>query len=135
MSLQLSVLTRNGRLDAIETIIGTSPVLKIFTGTPPANTAASSTGDLLVSMTLPSDWLLAASSGAISKNGTWSGVAGADGEAGYFRILDNADPQVCGIQGTVTETSGGGDIELNNTDIASGQTITISAFQITDGNV
>ena len=44
MSLQLSVSARNARLDAIETAVGTSAVMKIWSGSPPANCAAADSG-------------------------------------------------------------------------------------------
>lgn len=41
MAVQLSVTVRNARLDAIETAVGTSARLKIWTGAAPANCAAA----------------------------------------------------------------------------------------------
>jgi hypothetical protein len=52
MAMQLSVAARNARLDAIETTAGASAVLKIFTGSPPANCAAADSGtDMTVNST------------------------------------------------------------------------------------
>lgn len=134
MTLQLSVAARNGRLDAIETAAGTSAILAIMSGSAPANCAAAETGTRLATMTLPSDWMAAASAGSKAKSGTWQdGSADASGTAGYFRIYDSAGT-TCHIQGTVTATGGGGDLTLDNTSIASGQSITITSFTLTDGN-
>ena len=44
MTVQLSVAVRNARLDAIETTIAASAVLKIRSGAQPANCAAADTG-------------------------------------------------------------------------------------------
>lgn len=132
MAIQFAVNTRNARLDAIETEIGTAAVLKIWTGSAPANCGSADSGTELVSMTLPSDWMAAAASGAKSKAGTWSGTAGDTGVAGHFRIYDSGG-SVCHLQGTVTITSGGGDMEVDNTSIASGQTVTVTTFTLTDG--
>jgi len=134
MAIQLSTAVRNARLDAFETTVGTSAVLKIFTGSMPANCAAADSGTLLANMSLPSDWMAAAASGAKSKSGTWSDAsADGTGTAGYFRIYAT-DGTTCGLQGTITGISGGGDMELDNTSIASTQTVTISTFTLTDGN-
>jgi hypothetical protein len=76
MAIQLAVSTRNARLDAIETDLGTSPILEIRTGAQPADCATADSGTVLASMTLPSDWALAASGGSKSKSGTWSDVGG-----------------------------------------------------------
>lgn len=134
MALQLSDTVRNARLDAIESAIGTAPILEIRTGAAPANCAAADSGTLLASATLPSDWMAAAASGSKAKSGTWQDTsANADGVAGHFRIKDSGGT-VCHLQGTVTITSGGGDLELDNTNIATGQSITITNFTITDPN-
>jgi len=134
MAVQYSVAARDDRLDALETTIGVSAVLKIFTGAAPANCANANAGTELVSMTLPSDWMAAASSGTKAKSGTWEDTsADATGTAAHFRIYAS-DGTTCHLQGTVTATSGGGDMELDNVSIASGQTVTVSTFTITAGN-
>ena len=132
--MQLSVAVRNARLDAIETAIGTSPILRIRTGAPPAACATADSGTVLAEMTLPSDWMAAAASGAKALVGSWQdATANAAGTAGHFRIYDSGG-STCGLQGTCTGTGGGGDMELNNTSIASGQQVTVTAFTLTDGN-
>lgn len=134
MAVQLSTDVRDARLDAVETEIGTSAILEIRTGAQPANCAAADSGTLLASMTLPSDWMAAASSGSKAKSGTWEDAsANATGTAAHFRIKNSAGT-VCHIQGSVTATSGGGDIELDNTSITSGQNVTISTFTLNDAN-
>lgn len=134
MALQLSVSVRNARLDSIETTIGTSPILRIRTGSMPANAAAADTGTVLATLTLPSDWMAAASNGTKAKSGTWQDVsADATGTAGHFRIYDSAGT-TCHIQGTCTASGGGGDMELDNTSINTGQTFTVTGFTLTDGN-
>ncbi len=134
MTLQYSTTVRNAKLDAVESTIGTSAVLKIRTGAPPANPAAADSGTVLASMTLPSDWMAAASSGTKALSGTWSDTsADATGTAAHFRIYAS-DGTTCHIQGTVTATGGGGDMTLDNTSIASGQTVTVTTFTLTAGN-
>lgn len=134
MALQFSVAVRNARLDAVETTVGTSAVLQIRTGSVPANCAAASTGTVLATLNLPSDWMAAASAGSKTLLGTWQDAAAdAAGTAGYFRIFDTT-VTTCHIQGTVTITGGGGDMELDNTSIATGQQVTVTAFTLTDGN-
>lgn len=134
MTVQLSTAVRNARLDSIETTIGTSPLLRVYTGSMPANAAAASTGTLLAECTLPSDFMAAASSGSKAKSGTWEDTsANNNGTAGYFRIFDSAGT-TCHLQGTVTATGGGGDMEVNNTTFASGQAFTVTTFTLTDGN-
>ena len=133
MPIQLSVAVRNARLDAIESTIGTAARLRILTGTRPVDCAAAQTGTLLAELVLPSDWMSAASAGAKALLGSWTGTASAAGTAGYYRILDSAGT-TCHEQGTITATGGGGDMTVDNTSIANGQTITVTSKTLTDGN-
>lgn len=134
MALQYSTAVRNAELDALEAAIGTAPLLRIYSGSMPANCATAATGTLLAEMTLPSDWLTTATSGSKAKNGTWQdSSANAAGTGGYFRIYDSAG-SACHIQGTVAATGGGGDLTLDNTNIAAAQNITINTFSITAAN-
>lgn len=134
MAVQLSVAVRNARLDAIETTIGTSAVLKIRTGAQPASCATADSGTVLATLNLPSDWMAAASSGSKAKSGTWEDLSADNtGTAAHFRVYAS-DGTTCGIQGSVTATGGGGDMTLDNTSIASGQTVTITSFTLTDAN-
>ena len=134
MAVQLSVAVRNARLDAIETAIGTAAVMKIRTGAAPANVAAADSGTVLATLSLPSDWLAAASSGSKAKSGTWEDAsADAAGTAAHFRIYAT-DGTTAHLQGTVTATGGGGDLTVDNTSFAAGQTFTVTSFSLTDGN-
>lgn len=134
MAIQLSVAVRNARLDAIETTISTSPIMRIRTGAAPATCATADSGTILAALTLPSDWMAAAASGAKAKAGTWEDTsADATGTAAHFRIYDSAGT-TCHIQGTVTATGGGGDLEVQNTSFAAGQAVTVTGFTLTDAN-
>lgn len=134
MTVQLSTAVRNARLEAIEDTIGTDAVLKLRTGAPPANIATADSGTVLASMTLPSDWLAAAAGGAKAISGTWEDAsADGTGTAAHFRIYAS-DGTTAHLQGTVTATGGGGDLELDNTSLTTAQTVTITAFTLTDGN-
>ena len=85
MTVQLSTTVRNARLDQIESTIGTSPILRIRTGSAPANCGAADSGTVLAALTLPSDWMAAAASGSKAKSGTWQDTsADATGTAAHF---------------------------------------------------
>jgi hypothetical protein len=134
MAFQFSTTVRNARLDAIETAIGLSPIMKIRTSSPPANAAAADTGSVLATLTLPSDWLAAASGGTKALSGTWQDTsADAAGTSAHFRIYDSGGT-TCHIQGTVTATGNGGDLTVDNTTFAAGQQFTVTGFTMTDGN-
>ena len=134
MAVQLSVEVRNARLDAVETQIGTAPVLKIWTGSPPATTATADSGTLLAQLTLPSNWMNAASSGSKTLLGTWQDSSvNNTGTAGHFRLYDSG-VTTCHIQGTVTATGDGGDMTVNSISFNSGETFAITAFTLSEAN-
>jgi hypothetical protein len=134
MAIQLSVAVRNARLDAFETAVGTSAILKIRTGAQPANCAAADSGTVLATLTLPSDWMAAASGGSKALSGTWQDTsADAAGTAAHFRIYDSGG-STCHLQGSITITGGGGDMELDNTNLNTGQQFSITGFTLTDAN-
>lgn len=134
MAVQKSVAVRNAELDAIETTVGASAVLKIRTGAQPASCAAADSGTVLATMTLPADWMSAASGGTKAKLGTWSDAsADATGTAAHWRLYAS-DGTTCHMQGSVTATGGGGDLTLDNTSIAATQPVSITSWTLTEGN-
>lgn len=132
MAIQNSTTLRNNMIGQYETTIGTAPKLQFRTGAPPANCAAAATGTLLCEITLPSDWLTAASSGQVTLNGTWSGTGAAAGTAAHYRLMDSAGT-TCHEQGTVTATGGGGDLTVDNTSIAVSQAVSVTSWTRTQG--
>lgn len=129
MALQFSTGIRNGMLDQIESVTGTSAILEIRTGAAPATCATADSGTLLASLTLPSDWMAAASGGTKAKSGTWEDTsANASGTAAHFRIKDSGGTN-CHVQGTVGTS--GTDIVVDNAVFAAGQSFTITTFTLT----
>ncbi len=134
MTVQLSTAARNAQLDAIETAIGASAILRIRTGAQPANCAAADAGSVLATCNLPSDWMAAASGGSKAKSGTWEDTsADGTGTAAHFRLYAS-DGTTCHLQGSVTATGGGGDMTVDNTSFAAGQAFTITGFTLNAGN-
>lgn len=127
MAIQFSEAVANAMLDQVETTVGTTPTLTIFSGSMPANCAAADSGTALAIITLPSDWMAAAASGSKAKSGTWQDTsADNSGTAGYYRL--KASGGTVHSQGTVTATGGGGDLTLDNTSISAGQSVTITSW-------
>lgn len=132
MTLQYSAAVRNGSLDAIETAIGTSAVMKIRTGAQPATVATADSGTVLATLSLPSDWMAAASAGAKAKSGTWEDTsADATGTAAHFRIYAS-DGTTAHMQGSVGTS--GTDMTVDSTSFTATQSFTVNTFTITDGN-
>jgi hypothetical protein len=132
MTVQLSTAVRNARLDTIESTTGASAVLRIRTGAQPANCAAARTGTVLATLSLPSDWMAAASGGTKSLSGTWQDAsADATGTAAHFEVMDST-VTTCHIQGSVGTS--GTDMIVDSTSFTAGQQFTVNSFTLTDGN-
>jgi hypothetical protein len=126
MTFQYGATLRNNQVSQIQTSVGTSGTLKIFSGAEPANCAAADPAGLLATITLPAAFLTS-SGGVTTIAGTWSVAASATGTAQSFRMYDGSS--VCHVQGNTTT-----DLVLNNTSITSGQTVTVTQFSVTAGN-
>ena len=128
MTVQIADFIANAMLDSWETAIGTSPILRLRTGAPPANVAAASTGTVLATMNLPVDWMANAAARAKALSGTWQDLqADAAGTVGHYEIVATNGTTRC-EQGTVTATGGGGDLTIDNVVLALNQQVTVTAF-------
>lgn len=133
MTIQYSVTVNNARLDAVETAIGASAILKIRTGAAPANCAAADTGTVLATISLPVDWMAAAASASKAKAGTWQDAsADATGTAAHFRIYETTGV-TCHIQGTYGTS--GTDMIGDSVSFTAGQSSTINTFTLNAGNI
>lgn len=126
MTVRNAAAVKNAMLDAYETNIGTSPVLKLYSGSPPASLGSVPAGTLLCTITCPSDWMAAASGSSKAKTGTWSGTGAAAGNAGCYTLETSGGTII--EDGTITATGGGGDMTVDNVSIAIGQTVTVNTF-------
>lgn len=132
MAVQFSVAVRNGKLDGGETAIGTSPVLRLRTGAPPANCAAADSGSVLASVTLASDWAAAAANGSKALNNLPIAFTGsASGVIGHYRLYAS-DGTTCHEQGTVGTSAA--DLIVDNTSLNNGQGGSITGKTQTEGN-
>ena len=117
-------------MDQIETTVGVSAVIKIWSGSAPANCAAADSGTKLAEFDLASDWAASASAGSKALNNTpITATAANTGTAGYFRLYDST-ATTCHMQGTVGTS--GTDMIIDNTSINSGQTVTISSLSFSE---
>jgi hypothetical protein len=135
MALQYSIDINQARLDQVESVTGASALLRIFSGAQPANCAAADSGTLLCTITLPADWMAAATAASPSVKsmlGSWTNTAsgGAAATPTHFRIW-NSGASACKIQGTAG--IGSGDLQVNGT-ITTGQTVNVTSFAITGAN-
>lgn len=135
MAMKLKESIRTARAGLIESTInteeGAAPYLCFYTGAPPAAITDANSGTLVGSYQLPTDWLTAASAGAVTKNGTWSGALATGGDIGHFRI-QKSDRTVTYMQGTAGTS--GTDMIIDNDVVTAGQSVTVTACSFTDGN-
>lgn len=126
MAFQYGTTLRNNQVAQLQATVGGSGTLKIFSGAEPANCAAADPAGLLATIALPATFLTS-SGGTTTLAGIWSVNATGAGNAASFRIYDGS--AVCHIQGNCST-----DLVLNNTSIAVGQTVTVTAFSVSAGN-
>jgi|SRR5215472_10041932 len=133
MTLELATASDNAAANAVVGLIDAGAgagTLKIYTGAQPANANSAATGTLLVTVTLAKPSYGAASAGVAALLGTpLSATAVAAGTAGWFRIADSTGATV--LDGAITATGGGGELQLDNTSIANGQTVHLNSLSYT----
>lgn len=128
MAIQYGVNFRNAGLNGKATQLGATGNLKIFSGALPANCGAADPTGLLCTITLPATPFGTAAAGAINMSGSWTANASGTGTALCHRVYDSTG--TCAIQGNVST-----DLVLNNTSITSGQSITVTGYTLTSGNL
>lgn len=132
MALSYSTAIRNAQLDQITTAVGATAKLRIYSGTRPANVAASITGTLLAELTCNATFAPAASGGVLTLNSITSDAsADATGTASHFRLWNSAGSTAM-IDGDVGTS--GSDLNLNSTSITIGGSVAVTSFTITAGN-
>lgn len=129
MTIQFAQSTAHAMLNAIEADLGASPVLYLRSGNPPATLGAADTGTLISTVPMAADAFADAASWAKAISGALSDTSADNGGTlGHFRIKTSGG--VSKIQGTITATGGGGDMTVDNTNVAQGQQIDVTSFSI-----
>lgn len=132
MALSYSTAIRNAQLDQITTAVGTTAKLRIYSGTRPANVAASITGTLLAELTCNATFAPGASGGVLTLNSiTADSSADATGTATHFRLWNSAATTAM-IDGDVSTSAS--DLNLNSTSLTTGGSVSVTSFTITAGN-
>ena len=133
MAIKYDTTTRNNMLDALTTRVGTSALLRVYNGTRPANVGTAITSQtLLVALTCnASAFAAAASGGVLTANAITNGTAAAAGTASWFRLFQSNGTTAI-MDGDVS--TAGADLNLNNTSIATSQTVSVTSLTVTDGN-
>jgi hypothetical protein len=131
MATRLPANVRNAMVDAVVDLLDAGAgagTVEIRTGAQPAAGAAA-TGTLLATATLSDPAFGASASGTATAAAIAAVAAVADGTAGWFRAKDSDGNMV--IDGSITETGGGGDMELNTDQLSTGVDFDITAWTVT----
>lgn len=130
MTIQLAASQRNAMAQALEDDIGGSGVIKVFDASIPANTSVADNGNVLVQFTLAADSFTIANGVMDIPSGlSATGIAG--GTAVHYRLYAS-DGTTVKQQGSVAQS--GGDLNLDNTSIAIGQTVNVTQYELTMPN-
>lgn len=132
--LKYSATLKNAQQNAITTALGASALLLIYSGAQPANPdTAVTTQVLLATLTCNATFAAAAAAGVLTlnaiSNGTGS-VAAAGGTTATWYRLETAGG-TAEVDGSVGIADC--DLNLNNTSIATGQTVSVTSFTLTNG--
>ena len=134
MALKFPAAFRTTRANTFTTRAGNGALLRIYDGTR-ATDADTAIGAqvLLAELTCASPFAPGASSGVLTASAiTQDSSANATGTATWFRLVDSAGTTTV-MDGSVTVTGGGGDLQLVTTSIVSTQPVQITSFVLTEG--
>jgi hypothetical protein len=117
-------------MSTLNTDIGINAVIKVFTGTAPANCGTADTGTLLVTFAGNAAGFGTATTAVLTAAAVASATAAGTGTAGYFRIYPAAATTTNAVvQGTCGLSAA--DMILTNTSITSGQTCNFTSLTVT----
>ena len=130
-NLKYSNGTRDAQQNGLITYAGSAAIIKIYSGTQPVNANTAISGQtLLVSLNV-SGTFGTDSNGTITLSSVTSATAVATGTASFFRIT-KSDGTTVVMDGSVGTSSA--DMILDNTSIATGQTVSITSGTIIRAN-
>jgi len=130
-NLKYSNGTRNAQQNGLITYAGSGCLINIYQGAQPANANTAISGQtLLVTLTVSGSFGTD-SNGTITLSAVTNGTAVATGTGQFFRIF-KSDGTTVVMDGSVATSDA--DLVLNNTSIATGQVVSISAGTIIRAN-
>lgn len=131
-ALKYKTTLKNAMLDAITTAVGTSGLIRLYSGTQPATPDTALSGNTqLAELACSSALAAASSSGVLTLNSvTADSSADATGTATFGSILTSAGVRIVDF----SVGTSGADLNLNTTSIVSGAQVSISSATITAGN-
>lgn len=132
MATRISEDAQNAAADAIAGLLDAGVAagyIEVRTGAQPATVGTVASGTLLGTLTLSDPAFAAAVAGSAAADPiTGDSSADASGTAGWFRGYDSNG--AAKIDGSITASGGGGDMELDDINVVAGGTITVNAWSI-----
>ena len=134
-NLKYSAALKNAQQNAITSTLGASALLLIYSGVQPANPdTAIGAAVLLATLTCNATFAPGAASGVLTLNaitaGTGTAAAGAGTAAAWYRLTTSGGASHA--DGTIGTSAS--DLILNNTSIATGQSVSVSSSTYTNAN-
>ena len=128
MALTLAVATATQPMGAaLATSIGAGATIEIRSGAEPATPETAASGTLLATVTVAGSFT--STLGVLTAADPASASPAASGTAGHFRLKQSGGTAV--MDGTVTATGGGGDMQLGSTTITIGVPVDLGVPTIT----
>lgn len=133
MALSLSTAARNAKLNALNAFLGASPLLRIYSGTPPGSAnSALTTNTQLAEMVMNATPFGAASNGTMTANAIAPDTsADAAGLASFYRVYlaDGTTSVVQGVVGTSVA-----DLVINTTSIVAAGPVSVASLVWAEGS-
>lgn len=127
MALTIAAASAQAMGAALATDIGASATIEIRSGTKPATPETAASGTLLATVAISGSF--SSTGGVLTAADPASVAPAASGTAGYFRLKKSGGTAV--LDGTVTATGGGGDMQLGSTTITTGVNVDLGVPTIT----
>jgi len=127
MALKITAAAADSMGDALATAIGSAATIQIRTGAKPATPETAASGTLLATVNVTGSFT--STGGVLTAADPASVTIGTTGTAGYFRLLTSGATAI--LDGDITATGGGGDMQLATVALSSGATLDLGVPTIT----
>ena len=127
MALTIAAASTQAMGAGLATNIGAAATIEIRSGTKPATPETAASGTLLATVAISGSFTSTA--GVLTAADPASVAPAASGTAGHFRLKQSGGTAV--LDGTVTATGGGGDMQLGSATITTGVNVDLGVPTIT----
>lgn len=127
MAITTSAAVAQAAATAVASTIGAGATIEIRSGSKPATPETTASGTLLATVNVSGSFT--ATGGTLTSADPAAVTVAATGTAGYFRV--KASGGTAHIDGTVTATGGGGDMQLATVALSAGATLDLGVPSFT----